>query len=76
MNDIKARLKENGGYLRDSDFNDFVKEFGEDYPVIVKSFEHGRLIVPIKDVEKLPSEIQNDIKEVFINSEQYEKLFS
>jgi hypothetical protein len=75
---ILERLKTRYGYFGDDEVDEMIEQFGEDYRVGVKFFEHARQLMTLKELKILPNKnpmLNDDIREVFITADEYDRLF-
>ena len=78
MGTFREVLKEQHGWIIDHQIDDAIKEFGKDFEVVLKTYEHGRPFVSLQTLKELPKTnpvLCKDIREVFVSATQYKKMF-
>lgn len=71
---IFKKIVESYGYIPSQKVNEIV-EVAPELEVVIKSYEHGRPIVPIKDLNCTLESINYDVREVFVNADTYDIMF-
>jgi len=75
---LLEQLKSNGGYIIFDDMPAMIKHFGENFVVVIKFYEGEREMKTLEELYKLETtneEYSSNIKNVFISSDVYDKLF-
>lgn len=79
MSNIMKKLEERLGGFGDYEIDEMIKEFGENYMVGVKYYTHDREMMSLKSLKELSKtnpEKEEDIREAFILSIEYDRLFN
>lgn len=78
MTEFMSFLKNSYGYITDNQIADAIKELGNNYPVVVKDYNGERYVMSLEELSKLKRVnpiFEENIKEVFVSSNQYDILF-
>ena len=64
------------GFLTDETIKDLKDIMGGNFKVVIRTYEHGRLFKTINELENIDEEIDEDIRDVFIDAETYNTLIN
>lgn len=67
-------LLDRGGYIASNELDEMIDLFGNDFPVVVKFYTRDRKFMPLIELRTLDKETDEDIREVFLSSDQYRAL--
>jgi hypothetical protein len=73
---IEEKLKRQMGYIGEDDVYRVGVAYGWSLPVVIKDYYGERELMTIEQLINLPKSKKDDIREAFITSEQYAKLFT
>lgn len=65
--ELKKILDNRYGFLNKKDLDKLEIMFGEDFNILVETFENGRLNLSIGEFKNLNKRILNDIRDVFLD---------
>jgi hypothetical protein len=78
MANFREKLKRNYGHFCDNEVDEMIKEFGEDFIVVVKFYTHDRIFTSLKRLKEFPvkyPKLDEDIRETYISSDMYLEIF-
>jgi hypothetical protein len=78
LSNFKQKLKENYGHFCSDDIEEMIKEFGEDFIVVIKFYGHDKIFTSLKRLKMFPllyPELDRDIREVYMPSDVYLETF-
>lgn len=67
-------LLDRGGYIGSNELDEMIDLFGNEFPVVVKFNIRDREFMPLIKLKTLDKETDEDIREVFLSSDQYRAL--
>lgn len=76
MGSLESIISRAYGYLTESSIKELKDIMGENFKIVVKTYNHARFEISIKEFENLEKEIVDDIREVYINADTYRSLMS
>lgn len=76
MGSLESIISRSYGYLTKSSIKELKDIMGENFKIVVKTYNHDRFEISIKEFENLEKEIVDDIREVYINADTYGSLIS